>query len=242
MTYQSTRNVEPLFPYRNKKYSIIIVAAGSNHRIATEEPRSLLKISNSQTLIERQITIIDKIFPNKEIIVVGGYHADALFNKLPRHIIKVENERYDETSVVRSIGIGLRACSSNLALIIYGDVFFNKRMISLPFRKHSCILSSQAMPAKEIGFNHQNNYLVSMFYDLPDKWAQIGFFKDAEFEMLRQISLDKQNEKMFTYQCINQIVDMGGVFKVEKPRNGISMDIDTSYDLHFVRKNYANSM
>lgn len=241
MTAESVRNVEYLKPYKTKKYSIIIPAAGIGHRLGIDEVKSLLQINN-ETLIGRQISIINKIFPNKEIIVVGGHKSARLFDNLPKDIIKVENERFYETNVVRSIGIGLRACTTDLVVVIYGDLFFNKRLLSLSFRKNSFIVSNNCMSNREIGINQNDNKLESLFYDLPTKWAQIAFYQGLELELLKKICFNMDNNKMFGYECINHIIDMGGYFTVECPRNGIAYDIDTTYDLSYVRKNYANSL
>jgi choline kinase len=241
MTATSTRNIEYLKPYKTKKYSIIIPAAGYGHRLGLDEVKALLKVNN-QTLIDRQISIIDKIFPNKEIVVVGGYKAGRLFDALPKDVIKVENERYNETNVVRSIGMGLRACTSDLIIVIYSDLFFNKRLLSLPFRKNSFIISNNAMSSREIGINQTANKLESLFYDLPTKWAQVSFFQGLELQLLKQVCFNKDNERMFGYECINQIINMGGYFTVECPRNSIAFDIDTTHDLSHVRKHYANSL
>lgn len=241
MTSQSVRNIEYLKPYKSKKYSIIIPAAGIGYRLGIDEVKSLLKINN-KSLIEHQIDIINKIFTNKEIIIVGGYKSDKLFNILPKGVIKVVNDRFDETNVAKSIGDGLKACSTDLVIVIYGDLFFNKRLLSLPFRKNSCIISNNAMSDKEIGLNQNGNKLESLYYDLPTKWAQVAFYQGLELELLKKVCFDKKNEKMFGYQCINSILNMDGYFTVECPRNAIAFDIDTTYDLSYVRKNYANSL
>ena len=241
MTNPSVRNIEYILPYKTKKYSIIIPTAGINHRIKINDCRSLLKVGQ-HTLIERQLLILDKIFNRKEIIVVGGYYADRLYQNLPSSIIRAYNSDYNDTSVISSINVGLKCASSDLIIIIYGDLFFNKRLLSLPFRKESCVISNDLMNDRNVGINMDGGRLVSMFYDLPNKWAQVAFFMGKELELLRQICDDEKNSRMLGYECINQIIDMGGSFGVEKPRNGIAIDVDTVYDLSTVRKHYANSL
>ena len=47
----------------------------------------------------------------------------------PKDLIKIENENYEKTNVVRSIGLGLRAATSENVLVIYGDLVFNEETI-----------------------------------------------------------------------------------------------------------------
>ena len=234
------RNVSEILPYKSQKYSIIIPAAGMGHRMNVNMAKSLLKVGQ-HSIMERQLLIINKIFPKREVIVVGGYDSENLFNVLPRGIIKAYNPNFDKTNVVESIKIGLEHSSSSLVVIIYGDLFFNKRLVSLPFRKKSFIISSSTMMPREVGINSLNNKLVNLYYDLPEKWAQVIFLTGKEIGLLRAICQDDVS-RMFGYECLNKMVDMGGEFLVESPRNGIAIDIDTVHDLSHVRKNYANSL
>lgn len=234
------RNVSEILPYKSQKYSIIIPAAGMGHRMNINAAKSLLRIGQ-HSLIERQILIINKIFPKKEIIVVGGYDSENLYSVLPKGIIRAYNPNFETTNVVESIKIGLEYSSSSLVVIIYGDLFFNKRLLSLPFRKKSFIVCSQTMMSREIGVNTKDDKLINLYYDLPEKWAQVIFLTEKEIGLLKRVCACDVS-KMFGYECLNRIVDMGGEFLVERPRNGVAIDIDTIHDLSHIRKNYANSL
>ena len=106
---------------------VIIPAAGMGRRMKSYGPKSLIKIGNS-TIIKNQISLLRSYLSNPNIVLVCGFKATLLMNQTPHDIIKVENEKYTETNVARSIGIGLRIVSNSKKLVvIYGDLVFNSR-------------------------------------------------------------------------------------------------------------------
>ena len=87
---------------------VIIPSAGIGKRMKSYGCKSLLNIQNDK-LIDIQIKNINSVFPNNEIILITGFDSDRLMNNSPDDIIKIENERYYDNNVSKSISIGLRA-------------------------------------------------------------------------------------------------------------------------------------
>jgi hypothetical protein len=48
---------------------------------------------------------------------------------------------------------------------------------------------------------------------------------------MKTIAYDKQKEKLFTWEAINEIMERGGSFMAYSPRGAKSVDIDSSKDL-----------
>ena len=126
MKFKNTTNIRGK---KSQKYSIIIPSAGMGKRMRSYGPKSLIKITPEKNIVENQIEIINDNFTNHEIILVCGFEADKLMNNTPKNLIKIENENYENTNVVRSIGLGLRAATSENVLVIYGDLVFNEETI-----------------------------------------------------------------------------------------------------------------
>ena len=168
------------------------------------------------------------------IILIVGFQAYRVINQTPQDIIKIENERFEETNVCHSIGIGLKAATTNRVLIIYGDVVMNKNALDTKLNKGSSLIidSSGTMTSNEIGCTiNKSGYIEQLLYDLPNKWAQIGFFVDKELEMLKQITWNPENERHYGFEAINEIINDGGKFRAVAP-NGIRVnDIDCSKDI-----------
>ena len=215
------------------KYSIIIPTAGLATRMKSYGPKSLIKINN-KTILQRQLDWVKKNFPTNETILVGGFMADNLFNNTPDDLIKIENERYAETNVARSIGMALRTVSTNNIIIINGDLVFKNIKISFP--KTSCIVTcDRLMSDNEVGCNISDNRLSYLMYDLPKKWAQIAYLTDEVLEAFKSLVWNRDNEKKYTFELLNELVETGHKIHCLQPKNFWCNDIDSIKDIRMLQ-------
>lgn len=237
MSGQPVRNIQQIKSNKKTtKFSVIIPAASEGNRMRSFGSRSLLDINN-QTLLEYQNNIIKDQYPNSDVIVITGFDSDRVMNKAPKGIIKIENERYKETNVLRSIGIGLRAAVHDHVLIVYGDLVFNNETFNFPI-DHSCILydKSSLMGHSQVGCTINNNELENMFYNIGQPWAQIIYLTGKELKLFRTIAFDKNKEKCFGFEACNEVVTKGGSFLCHSPKGMKIADIDSSKDLERIAK------
>jgi len=217
---------------------IIIPAAGMGRRMKSYGPKPLIKIGNS-TIIKNQVNLLNTYLPDPIIVLVCGFKSEVLMGETPHHILKVENERYEETNVVRSIGIGLRVIGNcSKLMIVYGDLVFNSETIkNINFEESSVIVTSQEMGDEEVGcIIDQKNKLTNLMYDLPIKWGQISIFMGKELSLLKELCWDKKNNSKFGFEIINQIIDKGGSFRCIQNKNIKIVDIDNSKDIQKAKK------
>ena len=221
-------------PITNKsEVSIIIPAAGAGHRMRSYGPKSLIRVKNNDNIITRQLSILTKYFESPEVILIGGFEADKLMNNTPEWLIKVENENYDTTNVVRSIGMGIRAATKKNILIVYGDLVFNEETFKHIELDSSLLLIDESglMTKDEVGCNIANGQIQYLIPDVPNKWAQIAYLTGVELEIFKKISWDKKNSRYFGFEAINKVMEKGGKFKAISPKGMMITDIDTSKDL-----------
>ena len=213
--------------------TVIIPAAGMGRRMKSYGPKSLIKIGDS-TLIKNQIATLRECLETRNIILVCGFRAEKLMDETPDSIIKIENELYEESNVVRSIAMGLRAIQSETTVvIIYGDLVFNQAAIeSLDLEKSCVIIDAVNMGSSEVGcIIDSKNKLANMMYDLPEKWGQIAVFKGRELDLLKELCWDKKNNRKFGFEIINRIIDKGGSFDCIRNEEIKVIDIDSSKDI-----------
>lgn len=208
------------------------------NRMSTYGPKSLLTLDGHTTLIERQINIIRRTFRKCEIILVVGFQAQKVMNNTPDNIVKIENEHHKDTNVVRSIGMGLRAATTDRVLVVYGDLVFNEEALQAPMNKESVLLydSQGDMKDREVGCTFGKNHVQQIFYELPNKWAQITYFTGDELELLKRVSWKKDHKMMFGFEAINHIIDRGGRFRYHSPSGMRVTDIDSSRDIAQARQ------
>ena len=221
---------------KDEPYSIILLCAGAGFRIKSYGVRSLLKVKN-QTIIDRQLSLFRKHLAAKEVIMVCGYQAPKLMNKTPQSLIKIENEKFERTNVVRSLGMGLRAMTTDAALVIYGDLVFNKETITkLTFRESFVLYEPTGEVKDSLGCTIHNNELKQIFYKLPNRWAQISFFINKELRILQSICWNNNNYNKFGFEAINDIISRGGKFAAHSPDKMKLIDIDNYKDLETASK------
>lgn len=233
-----SRNISNIRGKKTEEYSIIIPAAGMGYRMRSYGPKALISLNLDQNIIQRQIEIIKNNFTNYEIILVVGFEAEKLMKNTPEFLVKVENESYERNNVVRSIGMGLRATTTDKVLIIYGDLVFNEETIFNLKLEQSCIVidESGTMGKEEVGCNIYDGCIEQLVPDMPNKWGQIGFFVGKELDLLKKISWDRNKGHYFGFEAINEIIDKGGSFKAMSPIGSKIIDVDSSKDLTIARK------
>jgi len=213
--------------------SVIIPCAGFGKRMKSYGCKSLLNI-NGKSIIQRQIENIQNHIANTEFIIVSGFDADRLHKTIPDEFIRVENERYYETNVVRSIEIGLRTSRNNdHVLIVFGDVVFTPEVLNLINYDKSCVLISNTMDENEVGCNiDEKNNISYMMFDLPNKWGHIIYLTNKELKIFKDLVSNKDNEKKFCFEIINSVIDKGGRFQaIQINQKSVILDIDNSKDL-----------
>ncbi len=233
MANPATRNI---FPVTGKRYSIIIPAAGIGSRMKSYGPKCLIALNQKHTVLSRQLRIISDTLNNYEVILVGGFEFDKLQRQVPPSVQLVRNKDYLETNIAHSIGLGLQKAVGQNIVIIYGDLVFHKKALEVEFDKQSKILTSDFMKEREVGCTECDGFLEHIFYDLENKWAQIAYFTGIEREMLAEVSSQGTNSNKFGFELINYIINHGGKFVVEQPKNFKAFDIDTSYDIPIAQK------
>ncbi len=211
---------------------VIIPSAGIGRRMKSYGCKSLLNIRDKK-LIDIQVENIRNVFPTNEIILVTGFDSDRLINNSPTDIIKIENERYYDNNVIRSISIGMHATKDNdHILIVLGDLLFNTEALSEIDINQSSIIISNDMDEGEVGCNmNGKGYLEYMMFDLPNKWGHILYLTSKELTLFKKLLLNKYNDKKFCFEIVNQVINQGGKFKCIVNDKIKTMDIDTSKDL-----------
>lgn len=238
MNYIS-RNTTPIKYPDTRRISIIIPAAGFGSRMKSYGPKSLIKIKNDLTIIENQLRYIYKYFYKPQVILVAGLDAGKVRESLSkRDVTVVENLNWEHTNVVSSIGIGLDLAKHKHVLVIYGDLVFNAWTLKAPFGTYSMLLTDKygLMKQEEVGCTVYKNTVLQMMYDLPNKWAQIGYFTGKELEMLKEICIENKYLNYFGFEAINMIIDKGGHFSAFSPPRMKITDIDSSRDMHKIGK------
>lgn len=231
------RHISPAkrtIPGRSSELTVVIPAAGIGRRMKDKNPKALSMIHGT-SLIERQINAVWTQFPQSEIFVVIGYQADKIRDSLHEYPIRfIYNPIYENSNVAFSMGLALQASTSHQALLIYGDLFFNKEAISHISDGKSKILvdTARTFNQDEVGFvTDETNRVTNFSYGLNRKWAQIAYLTGAELDLFKAICYNEDTVRWFGYEALNETIEKGGKLETQEVSSSYVVDIDTQQDL-----------
>lgn len=218
---------------------IVIVSAGATRRFRLNAPKSTVCIKD-KPLIYYQLNLFRKIFPNSDIIVVGGFQADILYQYIQkwnqshhncRGIRFVQNDKYDTTNVSKSVNLGLRAAVGKRVLIVYGDLLFYQNPLPDLHKESFALIDQFSLFKKtEVGLTIVDGYVTIFSYGLITKWAQMVYLVGDMYSQFRKIISHESKDKHFYFEILNDMLDNGGKLKAVSALSEI-YDIDTLNDV-----------
>ena len=232
MSRLTDNTTQTYLPNKNKKFSILIIGAGVGKRMLSYGQKQFLNIKN-KTILERQLSNINKVFKKKEIIFVCGFQYEKIKNKIPKHLKVVVNNEFETTNVSYSIKVGLDHCSTDNVLIIYGDLVFNVSCLKCPFNNESAVVIDKlnTMNEREIGCIINKGLIQNFSYDIPNKWSQIMYLCNDELSLFKKYVNDKKNKNKYGFEGLNYILKKDGRLKSFFPKRMKVMDVDCVSDI-----------
>ena len=241
----ASRNVvkakEQQVDQKGEALSVVIPAAGIGRRMKSHGPNSLIHIKDS-SIIERQIKLVHKYYPESEIIVVVGFGANLIRENLRRKypVKLVYNFDYEINNVCRSICIGLQVCNRKNVLLMYGDLVFNYKAIKgIHDGVSKLVVDTKGFfKDEEVGLLlSDDNVVTNLSFGLKHKWCQIAYLHGRELTYLEDITIQDNHEKWFGYEAINKVIEEGGRFAGSEPNGMRIFEIDSPKDLQTLNMN-----
>ena len=231
-----SRFIAPTKKGRNKNpqtMSVIIPVAGVGYRMKSYGPKCLLSVNENETIIEKIIHNVNTVFSKDEIIVCVGFEADKIISKIPYYVRIIENQLYKETNTIESLRLAVNNSVSDSVLIIHGDLVFNPKTIQAINRNESSVItdSSGRFKDDEIGVTIVDGAVTTFAYGLSTKWAQIVYLTGEELYMFRKECSDRNKNKMYAFEILNNIVKNNGVLKAIEPQEMEIYEVDAIKDL-----------
>jgi len=217
--------------------AIIIPAAGLGRRMKSYGPKALIRCANDEPLICRQIRLCREVFKNPWIVVVVGFGADRIRKVLPSCVTTINNEQYENTNVAYSIATGLTATPPWLpALILYGDLVFNKELLkAVDLSQSSIVLDPNRGRETEVGVTVVSDKATVFSYGLPSKWAHVATLLPAEQALFMKLMSEPHRRKHFGYEVLNEILERGGPLAANTLAGIKLVEVDCSKDINRAR-------
>lgn len=233
-------------PYgvQDANLTCVLLSAGNALDKRFKRSVGLIEFKDGRKLIDCQIQAFRKNFPMAEIIVVTGYDADNLIKHIHQvwpMVRIVENERFEETNNSRSLYLASLVGKSTNYIIANGDIYFDSTAIQDIVSKESVLLmdSGGTINSDEVGVTVIGNLVTYVAHGLDKKWSQILFAKDTNLTHIINMCSDRNNNRRYLYEIINDLIDCGCKFGV-KEHTGVIKEFDSIKDLETFNENFVS--
>lgn len=195
--------------------TIVLLCDSPGYRMKSYGPLSLIQINRTR-LIDIQISAIQKVFNNFELILCLGFDSEKVCryvrSKYPYLNIRfVENQLYDSSNSCESLRLSLNNLCNKNVLICDGNLLLNKNCLSNIDTNVSCALIEKSpSDTLEIGLNIDENSIIQHFsFGATKTWSEIIFLKGEEIiDNLRKAIVNYENKTRFMFEAINELINM----------------------------------
>lgn len=217
---------------------IIIPVAGLGKRMKAYGPKASIILNKEETVLERQIKILRCYFPKAKIVVVCGFQKEKIHEIVDNEIKLVENKKYKDSNICLSIKIGINAYNSKKILIINGDLVFSEEIFLNTPKNCSWIAidNNQNQRSSEVGVNIVDGNITNFCYGLNPKWGHIVYLTGKEADIFKKLIVLETSDKKFSFEILNDVIDMGGIIKPQFHKKWKLVEIDTSKDISRAKK------
>jgi choline kinase len=181
----------------------IILAAGVGSRLrplTDDRPKCLLHVGG-RTLIERQLTALRSLGVDEAMVVVG-YHAASIRQRLGDAVRYLENEHYARTNSLYSLWMARRELAGG-AVILNSDVLASvqlfERLLNDPARDAILVELGDTFEPEDMKVELRDSQVVSFGKDLPAGRAHAHNVGVAKFT----------GEPALLIECLDRLVADG---------------------------------
>jgi choline kinase len=170
--------------------NVVILAAGKGTRLCSTDhlPKPLTSLENGQTLLGRQLECLAEFVPLSSVIVVVGYHKEAIMERYPE-LLYVVNPQFESENTSKSLLKALRHCQGDV-LWLNGDVVFHPSVIdaALATRDTAMVVNAGPVGDEEVKYRADDHgYIVEVSKRVEDADGEalgINYVSESDLPLL----------------------------------------------------------
>lgn len=196
-----------------KEFVTIVLIYNARHYTKKSVDNIYMEKFGRYRLIDNQISSIDKIFREYEIIIsVSSPASDLNYHIKSKHGDKniriVENLNRDSNSC-EDIRLCLHNSHNSKIMLVDGRIVLDSKLLSrLDFSESFAIISDQKNNSLEIGANVSSGDVCFFCYGARHAWAEIVFLSGYNTLLdLERIVSKEEYKNRFLFEAINVLID-----------------------------------
>lgn len=226
------------------KALILNSGLGSRMGVLTKEhPKCMTDISDTQSILSRQLELLEKVGV-KDVLITTGYYDEVLIDyckslSFNLNFSFVKNPIYDKTNYIYSIYSAREELKDQDVIMMHGDLVFEKSVLEKVVNSNvSCMVASTTQPLPEKDFKavvcgdkiqkvgiefFENAVTAQPLYKIKKEDWNVWLDKIIEF-------CENDNRKCYAENAFNQVSDKCNIFTLDV-KDALCAEIDTPEDL-----------
>ncbi len=214
--------------------SIIILGAMIGYRMKSYGPKSLITLSTGETILDRQLAVINQAYSGCEIILTIGFEADKMIKKCPPGIRLVENQLYETTNILEEIRLGINNCVNDNILLIQGDVVFNLETIdkiTLEDSSAAVVDYKNCELEEDVGVTVIDDKISIFSHGISPRFGNIVYITGKEFKFMKSVVGDRDKNKLYLFEALNLVLEKRGSLRAYNPNKMVIKTISSTKDI-----------
>lgn len=230
-------------------YIFLVAGKGTRlHPLTLSYPKTLYKLDDNETVIQRMINLIRNCDSNAEIVVVTGFMHTKIEASLEQYGVNfVFNPFYAVTNSIASLWFAREYLHRDNVTIINGDTVMSKELVSdilcKPVTDAKVLFDSSIKKNGDYNVHTNGNYVVVMSKDLDEydgEYAGVSKLdRVSANKLLEEIDM-MMEEEQYTQWYENALVQM--IFRENFKLGYIDIssyqwtEVDTVRDMYYAQK------
>lgn len=111
------------------KYIFMVAGKGSRlHPLTLKHPKSMFKLDNNTTLIQRMVGLIQKLDQESDIVLVTGHMHSSIEQQL-ENVTFIYNPFYEVTNSIASLWFARNHLDADNIVLIDGDIVMSEKLM-----------------------------------------------------------------------------------------------------------------
>lgn len=229
----------------------IILNSGKGTRLGKlteDKPKCLVKINEVDTILDRQIRILNK-YGIDNILITTGYKKDILENHIDKkgyNVNLVFNELFETTNYIYSL-YKVREFIEDDVILLHGDMVFDESIIKRIIENEENLVVAREdgkLSNKDFKCDLLNNNVMKIAVNLYNEKCKNCFpiykFNKESFEFwIKAIeeSVRKNNVTIYAEEVLNNLLEKGSVkLNPLYIRDEICTEVDDEEDYRGIKK------
>lgn len=194
---------------------VVILAAGQGQRLGKEDPKPLTLIDKNQSILGRQLKLLEKHLSPHQVRLVVGYKKEKIHSQLPG-ILTVESQDYQRQNTAKSLLLGIEGLDDDIVWL-NGDVVFHPTVLKAIFSESRSAMVVDKGPVGEeevkycLGTNGNIAAVSKSLKSAEGEALGINRIQRDELPFLRQ-ALENCDEQAYFEQGVEKAMAHGVQF------------------------------